>query len=298
MTDQNESERPVVGLGEILWDVFPSGRRLGGAPANFAYHAAQFGHRALVVSAVGFDRKGNDIISELARRSLPAHIDRVPFPTGTVKADISDADSPIYTIRTRCAWSHIPFTDELLEIASAARAVCFGTLAQWNRESRGTILRFLDACPGDCLKILDINLRQRYFTKATIRESLRRADILKLNEAELSVVTGLLGYKLAGEELLCSRLMRSYGLKMIILTKGTDGSVIVHGGGKSFRGAPKVKTVSTVGAGDAFTGAFIGSLLNGKSIGEAHGIAVNVAAYVCTRSGAMPKIPDQVKSGG
>ena len=284
----------IVGLGEILWDVFPSGKKLGGAPANFAYHAAQFGHEALVVSAVGVDRNGEAITRELDSHALPYHLERVPYPTGTVIADILDPNAPRYTIKTRCAWSHIPFTDELREIAFRTRAVCFGTLAQWNRESRYTIRRFLDCCPSDCLKVYDINLRQKYFTKATLRESLRMADVLKLNEDELYTVTHLLGYKLAGEEILCRRLMAAYHLKVLILTKGTDGSWVLWHDGKPFQGTPKVRVVSAVGAGDSFTGAFIGSVLNGESYERAHRIAVKVSAYVCTQKGAMPVIPDSV----
>jgi len=281
----------VVGLGEVLWDLFPKGKRLGGAPANFAYHAAQFGHEGLVVSAIGLDRLGSAIIAELDQNALPYHLDRVPYPTGTVDVDLSNPNAPVYTINTRVAWSHIPFTDELRSIAASTKAVCFGSLAQWGRESRSSIRLFLDNCPADCLKICDINLRQHYYTKATIRESLRRADILKLNEDELYVITQLFGYKMAEEEVLCRRLMRSYGLQMVILTKGVNGSIILWKGGHSFQGTPKVKVVSAVGAGDSFTGAFIGSYLNGASIPEAHALAVRVSAYVCTQKGAMPVIP-------
>lgn len=297
----NTDGRFVVGLGEILWDQFlKSGtasrksRALGGAPANFAYHAAQFGHEALAVSAIGYDRDGNDIIAELEAHALPYHLERVPYPTGTVDADISDPNAPVYTIHTRSAWSHIPFTDELREIAGHTKAVCFGSLAQWGRESRESIRRFLDTCPGDCLKICDINLRQTYFTKSTIRESLRRADILKLNEDELYVITNILGYKLAGEEILCRRLMRAYAIDMVILTKGINGSWVLWRNGRSFQGTPRVKVVSAVGAGDSFTGAFIGSYLNGATIQQAHRTAVSVSAYVCTQKGAMPPIPDNV----
>ena len=286
--------RLIVGLGEVLWDVFPTGKRLGGAPANFAYHAARFGHEGLVVSAIGLDRNGEDIIKELESHSLPYHLARVGFPTGTVKADISNPNAPVYTIKTRSAWSHIPFDDELREIARCTKAVCFGTLAQWNADSRRTIRLFLDNCPEDCLKVYDINLRQSYYTKATIRESLRRADILKLNEEELYVLTNLLDYKLAGEEVLCKRIMKAYGLKMIILTKGIHGSWVLWKEGKSYQGTPKVRVKSAVGAGDAFTGAFIGSHLNGATIQEAHETAVKVSAYVCTQKGAMPGIPDSL----
>lgn len=148
--------------------------------------------------------------------------------------------------------------------------------------------------PADCFKICDINLRQKYYTKATIRESLRRADILKLNEDELDVITRLFGFKMAGEEVLCHRLMRAYGLKMIILTKGIHGSVVLWKGGHSFQGTPKVKVVSAVGAGDSFTGAFIGAYLNGVSIPQAHALAVLVSAYVCAQKGAMPIIPEDL----
>lgn len=291
----NRTPLLVIGIGEVLFDVFGKHRRLGGAPANFAYHAAQFGHEGMVVSAVGYDRDGSDIIAELEAHSLPYHLDRVPYPTGTVDADITDANNPVYTIHTRCAWSHIPFTEELRALAADTKAVCFGTLAQWNRESRQTIRTFLDCCGEDCLKVYDINLRQSYFKASFIRESLRRADILKLNEDELFMVAKLFGYGLAGEEVLCRRLMKSYRLKMVILTKGVDGSWVLWKEGKSFQPTPKVRLKSAVGAGDSFTGAFVGCLLGGKSIEEAHETAVSVSAYVCTQTGAMPVIPDKYK---
>ena len=290
--------RLIVGLGEVLWDKFPKGKRLGGAPANFAYHAARFGHEGMAVSAIGLDKNGNDIIRELENHGLPYHLDRVPYPTGTVDVDLSNPNAPVYKINTKVAWAHIPFTEELRAIAANTKAVCFGSLAQWGRESRSSIRAFLDSCPEGCLKICDINLRQSYYTKSTIRESLRRADILKLNEDELFVLTNILGFKMAGEELLCRRLMRAYGLGMIILTKGVYGSHVLWKGGVSHQGTPEVKVVSAVGAGDSFTGAFIGSYLNGCSIPEAHAIAVNVSAYVCTQKGAMPPVPEELKTAG
>ena len=289
----DKNQMYVVGLGEVLWDKFSTGKkRLGGAPANFAYHAALFGHEGLVVSAIGPDKDGKGIVRELKAHGLPYHLDCVGFPTGTVDADISNPNAPVYTIHVRCAWSHIPFTDELKEIAERTKAVCFGTLAQWGRESRQTIQGFLDHCGPDCLKIYDINLRQHYFTKSTIRESLRRADILKLNEEELPAVTGLLGWQLAGEEVLCRRLMQYYDLQMVILTKGVHGSWVLWKDGRSFQGTPKVKVKSAVGAGDAFTGAFIGSILNGASVPDAHAAAVAHSAWVCTYAGAMPPKPN------
>ena len=292
----------IVGLGEVLWDKLQkngkpvrNGKKLGGAPANFAYHASQFGHEGLVVSAIGLDQDGDEIIAELESHHLPYHLDRVSHKTGTVDADITDPNAPVYTIHTKVAWSHIPFTDELRAIAAAAKAVCFGSLAQWGRESCHTIRQFLDSTPEECLKICDINLRQKFYRKSNIRESLKRADILKLNEKELPAIALLLGYQTADEEVLCRRLMRAYHLKMVIYTLGEKGSWIFWKDGKSFQGTPEVNVKSAVGAGDSFTGAFIGSLLNGKSIEEAHRVAVNVSAYVCTQEGAMPEIPEEVK---
>ncbi len=285
-----KDDRFVVGLGEILWDKFPTGKRLGGAPANFAYHAGQFGHESLVISAIGHDKDGADIIKELDKHHLAYHLDRVSYKTGTVKVDMTDPNAPRYTIRRPVAWDHIPFTVDVKAIAANTKAVCFGTLAQRGLESRRSIRLFLDSTPQNCLKICDINLRQTFFNKSILQECLRRADILKLNEEELPVITNLFGYQLAGEEVLCRRLMRAYKLKMMILTKGVHGSWILWKDGKTFQGTPKVKVVSAVGAGDAFTGSFIGSFLNGASIQEAHETAVKVSAFVCTRKGAMPEV--------
>lgn len=285
-----KDDRFIVGLGEILWDKFPTGKRLGGAPANFAFHAGQFGHESLVISAIGHDKDGAEIVKELEKHNLAYHLDRVSYKTGTVQVDMTDPNAPKYTIRRPVAWDHIPFTDDVKDIAANTMAVCFGTLAQRGLESRRTIRLFLDSTPEDCLKICDINFRQSYYRKSTIRESLKRADILKLNEEELPVIINLLGYQPAGEDVLCRRLMRAYHLKIIILTKGVHGSWVFWKDGKSFQGTPKVKVVSAVGAGDAFTGAFIGSYLNGASIQEAHITAVKLSAFVCTRKEAMPEI--------
>ena len=297
-----KDNRFVVGLGEVLWDKLykdgkpvRKGKKIGGAPANFAYHVSKFGHEGLVVSAVGFDPDGDDITSELDAHNVSYHLDRVPFPTGTVDADITDPNSPVYKINTRCAWSHIPITDELIQIARNTKAVCFGSLAQWGRESRRSIRLFLDNCPEDCVKVCDINLRQRYFNKSVIKESLRRADILKLNEDELIVITSLLGYKMAGTEILCRKLMKAYKLQIVILTSGADGSCVLWKDGISVLGTPKVKVKSAVGAGDSFTAAFIGNVLLGHFIRSAHKAAVMYSAYICTQEGAMPTfVPEEL----
>lgn len=288
--------RYVVGLGEILWDCFGESRRLGGAPANCAYHMSQFGHRGIVVSAVGRDRDGDDIAAELEKKKLPYCLERVAFPTGTVDVDLTDANDPRYTIHVDAAWSHIPFSEEVKAIATEAKAVCFGTLAQWMPESRDTIQRFLDATPPDCRKVFDVNLRQSYYTKEILDTSLSRCDILKINDAELQVIARLYDIGAWDPQRSCRELMQRFQLPILILTMGTRGSEVYWEDGRSFLETPSVRVKSAVGAGDAFTGAFLGSLLRGAGIKEAHQTAVSVAAYVCTREGAMPRIPDNLRS--
>ena len=283
----------VVGIGEVLWDCFGADRRLGGAPANCSYHMAQFGQRGLVVSAVGRDADGDAIVEELEKKRLTYLMPRVDYPTGTVDVDISDVNDPKYIIHTDVAWSHIPYSEELKAIAAETKAVCFGTLAQWDAESRDTILRFLEATPADCLKVFDVNLRQSYYTREVLDASFARCNILKINETELQTVARLYGIDAWERQRTCRELMQRFNFPTLILTMGTHGSEVYWDGGRlSFLETPTVRVKSTVGAGDAFTGAFVGSLLRGADIREAHRLAVSVAAYVCTRDGAMPRIPE------
>lgn len=155
----------VVGLGETLWDVLPEGKKLGGAPANFAYHVGQFGLDSLAVSALGQDKLGDETIEALESKRLGYVMPRVPYPTGTVQVSLDDAGVPTYEIKENVAWDNIPFTSEIEEVAHGCRAVCFGSLAQRNIVSRSTIRKFLEATPKDCLRIFDINLRQNFYTK-------------------------------------------------------------------------------------------------------------------------------------
>lgn len=285
----------IVGIGEVLWDVFPTGKKLGGAPANFAYHVSQFGLEGLAVSAVGRDPLGEETVSALDEHGLHYHIDRVEEPTGTVQVTLDDKGVPQYEIKTGVAWDNIPFTEELSRIAASTKAVCFGSLAQRGEVSRQTIGWFLDAVPADCMKVFDINLRQSFYSKEIIEESLRRADILKINEEEIVTVSRMFGISETEYAPVCRKLMEDYSLKMLILTCGAVGSYVFYDGGMSYIDTPKVKVADTVGAGDSFTGAFVASILQGKSVEQAHRIAVGVSAYVCTMSGAMPSVPSEVK---
>ena len=202
---------------------------------------------------------------------------------------------PTYDIKENVAWDNIPLTDEMLEVAKNARAVCFGSLAQRNVVSRENIHKFLDATPDDCVKIFDINLRQQFYTKEVIKESLKRCNILKINDEELVLIGRMFGYPGLDIENKCWLILGKYNLDMLVLTCGTNGSYVFTPGQMSFQETPKVEVADTVGAGDSFTGSFVGSILNGKPVPEAHKTAVQVSAFVCTQNGAMPVVPDRLK---
>ncbi len=293
----------VVGIGEILWDCFADFRRIGGAPANFAFHASQFGHNAMLISAIGNDEDGEKLIKELEKHNLNYHIDKVNLPTGTVEIDDSDKNDPHYTINTDVAWSVIPYDEKLEQIAKNCSAVCFGTLAQLGAVSHNTITRFLNATPKDCYKIYDINLRSNmgkdYFTEEIIESSLLLCNVLKINKEELKTLTDLFNLDKNGlmdiETNSHAIISKFKNIDILIVTMGTEGSRIYTKDYCSIKDTPKVMLVDAVGAGDSFTGAFIGSVLNGKTIKESHQIAVNVAAYVCTQPEGMPVIPKEYK---
>ena len=288
-------KRYIVGLGEALWDVLPEGKKLGGAPANFAYHAGQFGLDTIAISALGEDKLAEETIDALKEHSLNHLMPRVPYPTGTVQVTLTGDGIPTYDIKENVAWDNIPYTDEMKEIAQNARAVCFGSLAQRNVVSRENIHKFLDDTPKDCMKIFDINLRQQFYTKEVIKESLQRCNVLKINDEELVLIGRMFGYPGLDIENKCWLILGKYNLDMLVLTCGTNGSYVFTPGQMSFQETPKVEVADTVGAGDSFTGSFCACILNGKPVPEAHKTAVNVSAFVCTQNGAMPVVPDRLK---
>ena len=284
-------ERKIVGLGEALWDCLPDGKKLGGAPANFAYHAGQFGFDTLAVSALGEDALGEETIAALEEHNLNYLMPRIPYPTGTVQVTLDEQGIPTYNIREGVAWDNMPFTPEMEEVAKTCQAVCFGSLAQRSVVSRETIGKFLDATPSDCVKIFDINLRQSFFTKEIIEASMRRCNILKINDEELVVVSRMFELPDLDEEKRCKQLIKDYNLDILVLTCGTNGSYVFTADKSYYQPTPKVEVADTVGAGDSFTGSFCAALLKGKSIPEAHELAVKVSAFVCTQNGAMPTLP-------
>ena len=288
--------RIIVGLGEALWDCLPEGRKIGGAPANFAYHASQFGYEAHAVSAVGNDALGDETIEALKANGLKLCMPRVDFPTGQVLVSLDEDGVASYDIKEGSAWDNIPFTPEMEQLAGRCSAVCFGSLAQRNEVSRNAIYRFLNATPKGCMRIFDINLRQNFYSKEVIQESLRRCNVMKINDEELVIIGRMFGYPGLDIENKCWLILGKYNLDMLVLTCGVNGSYVFSKGAMSFLETPKVEVADTVGAGDSFTGAFVASILSGKTIPEAHRIGVNVSAYVCAQNGAMPAIPEELKA--
>lgn len=286
----------VVGMGEALWDVLPEGKKIGGAPANFAYHVSQFGLPSCVVSAIGDDALGKEIIENFTLKGLNHLIEEVPYPTGTVQVEIDQAGIPQYEIKENVAWDNIPYTARLEALAERTKAVCFGSLAQRNVVSRNTINRFLDAMPHDeeSLVVFDVNLRQGFYNKEILCNSMKRCNILKINDEELVTVSRMFGYPGIDLQDKCWILLGKYNLKMLILTCGINGSYVFTPGNVSFQPTPKVEVADTVGAGDSFTAAFIASILKGKSVQEAHSRAVQTSAFVCTKKGAMPILPPEL----
>lgn len=283
----------VVGIGEALWDILPEGKKLGGAPANFAYHVSQFGLQSQVVSSIGEDKLGNEILDNFQGKGLHTLIEKVEYPTGTVQVQLDNEGVPCYDIKENVAWDNIPFTDKLKQLAQKTCAVCYGSLAQRNVVSRETINAFLNAMPEGKgqYKIFDINLRQGFYTKEIICNSMQRCNILKINDEELVTVSRMFGYPGIDLQDKCWILLAKYKLEMLILTCGVNGSYVFTPGSVSFVETPKVEVADTVGAGDSFTAAFVSAILKGKTVKEAHQLAVNVSAYVCTQNGAMPELP-------
>ena len=282
-------------VGMALWDVLPEGKKIGGAPANFAYHVSQFGLPSCVVSAIGDDALGKEIIENFTSKGLDQLIAEVPYPTGTVQVEIDKTGIPLYDIKENVAWDNIPYTEHLDALAKRTKAVCFGSLAQRNVVSRETINHFLDTMPkdDDSLIVFDVNLRQGFYNKEILCKSMQNCNILKINDEELITVSRMFGYPGIDLQDKCWILLGKYNLKMLILTCGINGSYVCTPGNVSFQPTPKVEVADTIGAGDSFTAAFIASILKRKSVTEAHSIAVKTSAYVCTQKGAMPILPPE-----
>lgn len=274
----------VIGIGELLWDLLPSGKKAGGAPVNFAFHAGQTGAEAYAISALGDDALGDELIGELHRNKIRYRIERTPQPTGTVEV-VVEQGIPRYTIREEVAWDYIPLTAKMKELAERADAVCFGTLGQRSPVSRKTIQTLLGLVHPKAYRLFDINIRQHFYSKEVIGNSLSCANALKMNYEEIDVLKKMLS--LAGnEEQVCRGLLSRYDLRLVILTAGESHSTIYTPQEISTLPTPRVEVSDTIGAGDCFSGVLLTALLQGEPLKEAHRKAVDVSAHVCSFSGA------------
>lgn len=287
----------IASVGEIVWDMLPEGRRLGGAPVNFAFYAAQFGAEACPITALGNDSLGKEAYGELLETGL--NLDLVQenmLPTGRVLVSLDGAGVPSYDIVENVAWDGIECTPKARAFAGCADAICWGSLAQRSTRSRESLLSLVDAAGEGCLKVFDINIRQDYYSRPLVEESLCRADILKLNEDELPLLQKMLSLPEDREKAIRDLIVQ-YGLKEVIFTQGSNGSGIYDASGLlSGLPTPKVEVADTVGAGDSFTAAYIAARLGGKTVSEAHALAVDVSAYICTCHGAINPLPPALLS--
>jgi fructokinase len=282
--------KPVIaGFGEILWDLFPSGKQPGGAPANFTYHAGAMGAEAYPISTVGEDEYGREIISLLKHRGIsdnyitmdPHHV------TGSVTVNLDADGVPTYVIHENVAWDHIPFKDQISSLASRLDAVCYGSLAQRSETSRDTLTKFLSCLNPGCLKVFDINLRQHYYSHDIIIETMHESDVLKLNDNELTVIADMMTLRGTEKEMLM-QLMEKFSLRLIALTKAEKGSILISMDEYSSLAALPIKIADTVGAGDAFTAAMTLGLLKNIPLERIHIQANRLAGFVCSQPGAMP----------
>jgi fructokinase len=280
----------VVGLGELLWDLFPGGKQLGGAPANFAYMTSLLGDEGLVASRVGNDALGRSAARRLQRIGLKSsylQLDTL-HRTGTVKVHVDPAGQPTFEIAESVAWDFFQWTTEWDHLAGQADAVCFGSLAQRSPRSRATIRSFLQRVDRDTVRVFDVNLRQAFYSAETLDESLRLTDIVKLNQDELPIVVKFLGHPLEDEPGGARWLRDKYGLKLVCVTRGAMGSLLVNEKETSEHPGCKVRVVDTVGSGDAFSAALVYHYLRRASLSTLNEAANRMGAWVASQTGATP----------
>jgi fructokinase len=289
MTHATTQKPIVLSVGEILWDLLPSGKRAGGAPTNFVYHATMNGADGYAISAIGTDALGDELAAQVHDHHIGSVLERNDYPTGTVEVSLENG-IPQYTIIENVAWDHLTKNAEASALVRRADAICFGTLGLRNEESRATILNLLDEAPATTLKYFDINIRQKFYSKELIEKLLTAATVFKLNDDELVLLRTMFDLP-SDDTAACSWFRERYDLDYVILTAGSEFSTIVGRTETSTLATPHVEVVDTVSAGDSFSGAFTAEILKGSDLATAHRAAVNTAAFVCTRAGAWPEYP-------
>lgn len=275
----------IISFGEVLWDMLPDGKKLGGAPLNLLYHAIKSGCTGALISAVGKDDLGQEILSEIKEKNIPCFVTENDYPTGTVQIELKDG-IPTYKITQNVAWDYLKISDEVKSYLSSVKVICYGSLSVRSNTSYNSLKELITLCHNDVIKFFDINLRFPFYTIDLVKELLQTCDILKINDEELEFLRTEL-YTGTGD--FSSWLMKNFKIKIIILTAGGSYSKIIMSDEILYMQTPKVKVVDTVGAGDAFSGAFLASLIQGKSVAEAHQNAVKIAAFVVEQAGACPE---------
>ena len=288
----------IIGVGEILWDVFPNGKKLGGAPANFAYHVTALGHEGIIISRIGDDNYGKEIIEQLISLGLLTDYIQIDSEkeTGVVEVQIDDKNQPHYIIKEDVAWDFIQWDSKFDSLVESADAICFGTLAQRSKVSRNTIINLLKKMNKDAVKVYDINLRQSFYNKNIIVDSLKLSDILKLNSDEIEVLRELLNISARYDEKeVCKFLIDSFDLSLICLTKGEEGSILFDKQNSYSSPSYPYKVADRVDAGDAFTAAVIVYYLEGEPIDVISVKANKLASWVTSKNGGTPVYDSEIK---
>lgn len=286
----------IAGIGELLWDVLPEAEVIGGAPVNFAYHVTALGAKGIPVSTIGDDIRGRKALEELHKRGVDTSAISMTedFATGYVTATLDNEGKASYNFPDDVAWDHLQINEYAENLRNLLDAVCFGSLAQRSEHSRRAIYGFLDTLGKETVKVFDINLRQEFYSEEVIVNSLKRTDILKLNEEELPILAELIDLKGPGDKWL-QVLIEKFHLQMAILSRGGSGSLLLTS--KSSSDHPGVVThiKDTIGAGDSFTAAVTIGFLQGLPLNEINENANRIAAYVCSQRGGMPPMPEFLK---
>ena len=282
--------RIMVGLGELLWDLLPGGKQLGGGPANFAYAAHLLGNHGIVASRVGNDALGRDALEKLSTLGTDAssvQLDSI-YPTSTVNVEVDPSGQPTFTIAEPVAWDFLQWDATWQDLAESADAVCFGSLAQRSATSRQTIRAFLQAVRPETVRVFDVNLRQRFYSAEVIAQSMKLADIVKLNHEELPQVMEMLSLDFDGEESAAHRLLHACDAKLVCITRGANGSLLVNSTESQSHSGFRGPVVDTVGAGDAFTAALVHHFLNGASLPVMNEAANRMGSWLASQAGATP----------
>jgi fructokinase len=285
----SEKQFKIVGLGEVLFDVLPTGKMLGGAPANFAYIATQLGNQGIIASRIGNDSNGKEITQLLANKQVDASLLQTDSekPTGIVNVKLENGQ-PSYEIVENVAWDFLESSDDWKELAKSCDAVCFGTLAQRNSVSKETIQSFVSLTTPNCLRIFDVNLRQNYYSQNVLETSLNLANIVKMNHEELPIIVEMFDVAGVNQIEQAQNLRHTFNLKAICITRGGNGSLLVTEQDFDENAGVKVEIADTIGAGDAFTAAMVSGFLHKFELKIINSQANRIGAYVASKSGAMP----------